>query len=203
MKTNRTPNTRKNTPTLIVLALALAFLSSPRISGAQGMPVYDNTNFVSMTKSLLESAKQTAELLKTVEFLNEQKNNIVKVNNVIRELKAVRELARNHDILLRTVLRDLNDILGSPYIRAGEVEQISTSFELIMATAIDDLDFINHILSSDFLKMSDAERTALLKEKERQSQEMVAEITQKTRRYRDIIDFRRMQDLINKRETNY
>ena len=203
MKTNKTPNIRKNTSSLIVLALTLAQLLSPRIAGAQGMPVYDNTNFVSMTKSLFESAKQTAELLKTVEFLNEQKNNIVKVNNVIQELKAVRELARNHDILLRTVRRDLNDILGSPYIKGNEVEQISTSFELIMATAIDDLDFINHILSSDFLKMSDAERTVLLKEKERQSQEMVAEITKKTQRYQDIIDFRRMQDLINKRETNY
>lgn len=167
------------------------------------MPVYDNTNFVSMTKSLLESAKQTAELLKTVEFLKEQKDNIVKVNNVIQQLKAVRELARNHDVLLRTVRSDLGDILGSPYVRTEEVEQISTSFELIMATAIDDLDFINHILSSDFLKMTDAERTQLLKEKERQSQEMVAEITKKTERYRDIIDFRRMQDLINNRETNY
>ena len=202
MNTNKTPNIRKKTPFLILLALTLA-LFSPGRATAQGMPVYDNTNFISMTKSLLESAKQTAELLKTVEFLNEQKNNIVKVNNVIRELKAVRELARNHDILLLTVRRDLNDILGSPYIRTEEVEQISISFELIIATAIDDLDFINHILSSDFLKMSDAERTALLKEKERQSQEMVAEITKKTQRYRDIIDFRRMQDLINNRETNY
>lgn len=202
MKTTKTRNTRKKTPIFIVLALALTLLM-PAGAACQGMPVYDNTNFVSMTKSLLESAKQTTELLKTVEFLNEQKNNIVKVNNVIRELKAVRELARNHDILLRKVRRDLNNILGSPYIKGNEVEQISNSFELIMATAIDDLDFINHILSSDFLKMSDAERTALLKEKERQSQEMVAEITQKTRRYNDIIDFRRMQDLINKRETNY
>lgn len=201
MKTKKTLNIRKHSLTL--LATLILALSLPGRATAQGMPVYDNTNFVSMTKSLLESAKQTAELLKTVEFLNEQKNNIVKVNNVIRELKAVREMARNHDILLRTVRRDLNDILGSPYIKGNEVEQISTSFELIMATAIDDLDFINHILSSDFLKMSDAERTALLKEKERQSQEMVAEITQKTRRYNDIIDFRRMQDIINNRETNY
>ena len=201
MKKEKNQTLRKNT---LALAIALTLtLLMPAGTVCQGMPVYDNTNFISMTKSLLESAKQTAELLKTVEFLNEQKNNIVKVNKVIRELKAVRELARNHDILLRTVRRDLNDILGSPYIRGNEVEQISTSFELIMATAIDDLDFINHILSSDSLKMSDAERTALLKEKERQSQEMVAEITQKTQRYQDIIDFRRMQDLINNRETNY
>lgn len=170
---------------------------------SQGLPVYDNTNFIGMTKSLLESAKQTAELLKTVQFLKEQKDNIVKVNNAIRELKAVRALARNHEILFRTVRSDLRVILNSPYIEADEVNKISTSFELIMATAIDDLDFINHILSSDFLKMTDAERTKILVQKEKQSQEMVAEITKKVQRYQDIIAFRRMQDKINQRQTNY
>lgn len=192
----------KNSIKIFLIVLTIANFLPVRAT-AQGMPVYDNTNFVSMAKSLVESAKQTAELLKTAQFLNEQKNNIIKVNNVLRELKAVRELARNHDVLLRTVRQDLRDILNSPYIKAGEVEQVSSSFELIMATALDDLDFINHILSNDFLKMSDAERTELLKEKEQQSQEMVVEITRKTERYRDIIDFRRMQDMVNNRETNY
>ena len=50
---------------ILVLSLALYL---PGRATAQGMPVYDNTNFISMTKSLLESAKQTTELLKTVEF---------------------------------------------------------------------------------------------------------------------------------------
>ncbi|MBC30743.1 MAG: conjugal transfer protein [Muricauda sp.] len=185
------------------IIVSLAIFLSPGIAGGQGMPVYDNTNFISMTKSLLESAKQTSELLKTVQFLKEQKDNIVKVNNVIRELKAVRQLARNHEILFRTVRSDLRDILNSPHIKPEEVEQISSSFELIMASAIDDLDFINHILTNDFLKMTDAERTAILVEKEQQSQEMVAEITRKTERYQDIIAFRRMQERINQRETNY
>jgi hypothetical protein len=181
-----------------VMALTLAFLL-PAGAACQGMPVYDNTNFISMTKSLLESAKQTTELLKTVEFLKEQKDNIVKVNNTIKQLKAVRELARNTEILFRTVQEDLRDILNSPYIRAGEVEQVSRSFEHIMDMAIDDLDFVNQVLSSDFLKMNDAERTAILMEKKRRSQEMVAELQVKTRRYREIISFRRMQDIINNR----
>jgi hypothetical protein len=189
-------------PRLWMLALSLALLL-PAGAACQGMPVYDNTNFISMTKSLLESAKQTSELLKTVEFLKEQKENIVKVNNTIRQLKAVRELARNNEILFRTVQNDLRDILNSPYIKAGEVEQVSRAFEQIMDTAIDDLDFVNQILSSDFLKMTDAERTAILMEKKVQSQEMVAELEVKTRRYREIISFRRMQDIINNRETEY
>jgi len=189
-------------PRLWMLALSLALLL-PAGAACQGMPVYDNTNFISMTKSLLESAKQTSELLKTVEFLKEQKDNIVKVNNTIKQLKAVRELARNNEILFRTVQNDLRDILNSPFIKAGEVEQVSKTFEQIMDTAIDDLDFVNQILSSDFLKMTDAERTAILMEKKVQSQEMVAELEVKTRRYREIISFRKMQDIINNRETNY
>ena len=62
-------------PKTLLFALILA-ISLPGRATAQGMPVYDNTNFISMTKSLLESAKQTSELLKTVEFLKEQKDKI-------------------------------------------------------------------------------------------------------------------------------
>ena len=187
----------KSTLTLM-LSLFLA-LYLPGRATAQGMPVYDNTNFISMTKSLVESAKQTSELLKTVQFLKEQKDNIVKVNNTIKQLKALQELTKNNEILFRTVQQDVRDILNSPYIKAGEVEQVSRSFEQIMDTAIDDLDFVNQILSSDFLKMTDAERTAILMEKKVQSQEMVAELEVKTRRYREIISFRKMQDRINNR----
>lgn len=191
----------KSTLTLM-LSLTLA-LYLPGRATAQGMPVYDNTNFISMTKSLVESAKQTSELLKTVQFLKEQKDNVVKVSNTIKQLKALQELTKNNEILFRTVQQDVRDILNSPYIKGQEVKQVSNSFEQIMDTAIDDLDFVNQILSSDFLKMTDAERTAILMEKKVQSQEMVAELEVKTRRYREIISFRKMQDKINNRETNY
>lgn len=191
-----------NNARLMILVLYLTIYLPGRAT-AQGMPVYDNTNFISMTKSLLESAKQTSELLKTVAFLKEQKENIDKVNNTIKQLKAVRELARNQEVLFQTVQHDLRDILHSPYIKAGEVGQVSEAFQRIVDTALDDLDFVNQILSSDLLKMTDAERTAILMEKKVQSQEMVAELEIKVRRYREIISFRRMQDLINNRETNY
>ncbi len=175
-------------------------LLAPAGAACQGMPVYDNTNFIGMTKSLIESAKQTSELLKTAQFLQEQKDNFVKVNNVIRELRAMRELSENHQRLFRAVQQDLRQVLSSPYIRPEEVAQISRTIEELMATATEDLELIEHILSSDFLKMSDAERTGILLEKEAQSKELAAEITRKTARYQDIIAFRRMQDRINNRE---
>ena len=186
----------------VILSLLIIILIGGSAT-AQGMPVYDNTNFISFAKSLIESAKQTSELLKTVKFLKEQKDNIVKVNNVIRQLKAVQEIGRNNQRLFDIVRDDLRDILNSPYIKPEEVTRVSDSFNSIIENSLDDLDFIGNILSNDFLKMTDAERADILKEKEQQSKEMVAEITKKTERYRDIISFRKMQDKVNNRETNY
>ncbi|WP_026935016.1 hypothetical protein [Christiangramia echinicola] len=186
------------------LALALALtLIMPARTFAQGMPVYDNTNFISLAKSLIESAKQTSQLLKTVDFLKQQKENLEKVNSVVRKLKAVQEIAQNNQRLFDLVRDDLRKILNSPYIKPEEVTRISDSFNGIIENSLDDLDFIDQILSSDYLKMTDAERAAILKEKELQSKEMVSEIKLKTERYRDIISFREMQDRINNRETDY
>ena len=170
---------------------------------AQGMPVYDNTNFIGLAKSLVESAKQTSELLKTVRFLKEQKERIEQVSNVIKQLKAVKELYRNNQKLYNMVQNDLRQILNSPYIKGDEVHRISESFNTIIERSVEDLDFVSEILSSNNLKMTDAERAVFLKQKELQSKEMVAEITQKTKRYREIISFREMQNKINNRETNY
>ncbi|MCF6346998.1 MAG: conjugal transfer protein [Flavobacteriaceae bacterium] len=181
----------------------ILILLLPDRATAQGVPVYDNTNFISFVKSLLESGKQTAQLLKTVKFLKKQKENIDKVNNVIKQLKAVKELAKNNQKLFDMVQGDLREILNSPYIKADEVTRISDSFNAIIENSIESLDYIDQILSSDHLKMTDAERARILKEKELQSKEMVAEIEAKTRRYREIIAFREMQYKINNRETNY
>ncbi|WP_418603564.1 conjugal transfer protein [Hwangdonia sp.] len=186
----------------LVLAIALTFLM-PGIVKAQGMPVYDNTNFISLAKSLVESAKQTSQLLKTVQFLKTQKDNIEKVNNVIKQLKAIKEMAKNNQTLFNVVRDDLREILNSPYIKPEEVNRISDSFNGIIESSLESMNFIEQILSNNFLKMTDAERAGILKQKEIESNEMVAEITKKTERYRDIISFRKMQDKINNRETNY
>lgn len=192
----------KKTFRVLVLALFLTlFTTGPMI--AQGMPVYDNTNFISLAKQLIESAKQTSNLIKTVEFLKQQKENLEKVNAVVKQLRAVREIGRNNEHLLAVMQNDLRDILNSPYIKPEEVQRISESFTAIVENSLDTMDFIDQILSSDYLKMSDGERAAVLQEMELQSKEMVADITLKTKRYRSIISFRKMQDKINNRESNY
>ena len=185
-----------------ILIIAMALMFSLNIK-AQGMPVYDNTNFVSLVKSLLESAKQTSNLIQTVQFLKTQKENIEKVNDVVRQLKAVREIGRNNQRLIQVMQDDLRDILNSPYIKHDEVVRVSQSFNTVVENSLETMDFIEQVLSSDFLKMTDADRAEVLKEKELESKEMVSNITTKTRRYKDIISFRKMQDKINNRETNY
>ena len=185
---------------ILILAMSLLFCLNSR---AQGMPVYDNTNFISLVKSLLESAKQTAQLLKTVEFLKQQKENLEKVNSVVKQLEAVREIGRNNQRLIQVMQRDLRDILNSPYIKPEEVSRVSQSFNAIVDHSLETMDFVDEILSSDYLKMSDGERTEMLQEKQMQSREMVVEINMKTKRYRDIISFRTMQDKINNRKINF
>ena len=126
-----------------------------------------------------------------------------KVNNVIKQLNAVKELANSNQRLFDIVQDDLRDIFSSPHIRPEEVSRISDSFNGIIENSLSGMDYIEQILSSDNLRMSDAERAGILKEKELQSKEMVIEIEAKTRRYREIIAFREMQDRINNREAKY
>ena len=187
--------------TIVLSAFLILIINGHGV--AQGVPVYDNTNFISFVKSLLESGKQTAQLLKTVKFLKKQKENIDKVNDVIKQLKAVQELAKNNQRLFDIVQNDLREILNSPYIKPDEVNRVSESFTAIIDNSLDGLEYIDQILTSDNLKMTDSERAEVLKNMELQSKEMVAEIEAKTRRYREIIAFREMQDKINNRETNY
>jgi len=188
---------------IFMCLLALGLLLLPAHAACQGMPVYDNTNFITLGKQIIEAAKQTENLIKTVEFMKQQKDRIEKVSNVVKQLKAVRELARNNQRLFEVVRGDVRNILNSPYIKPEEITRVSQSFENIIENSLEDLDFVQQILSSDYLKMTDAERAAVLKDRETSSKEMVAEIERKTKRYNDIISFREMQDRINSRATNY
>jgi hypothetical protein len=187
---------------LFGLIFTVAFLS-PGGATAQGMPTYDNTNFISLVKQLVESGKQTAQMIRSVKFLKDAKEAIEKVSSVVQQLRAVEEIAQNNQRLIQVMQNDLQDILNSPYIKPEEVTRIAESFDAIVQNSLDTIDFMGEILSSDNLKMTDAERAEILKEKELESKEMVSNIKTKTKRYKDIISFRKMQDKVNNRETNY
>ena len=192
----------KNKIRILVMAVALMLLI-PSKATSQGMPTYDNTNFISLVKQLVESGKQTAQMIKSVKFLKDAKEAIEKVSSVVQQLRAVEEIAQNNQRLINVMQNDLQDILNSPYIKPDEVTKVVESFDIIVQNSLDTVEFMSEILSSDNLKMSDAERAEILKEKELESREMVSNIKTKTKRYKDIISFRKMQDKVNNRETNY
>jgi signal transduction histidine kinase len=201
MKTTKTQSMKK-VPFPIVVILVLLLLSPGRAT-AQGMPVYDNTNFISLAKQLVESAKQTAELLKMVEQLNAVREKIEKVNNAVRQYQAVRDITRNNEQLLEMVRDDLREVLNSPYIHGDEVETISNAFNGIMEHSLDQLDFMGQVLSNDFLNMTDAERLDILEAQRVESRKMLADIKHRKKRYDMIISFRKMQALIKDRKPNY
>ena len=186
-----------------IIISAFVFLANRGQMKAQGLPVYDNTNFISLVKQLFESAKQTTEMIKTVQFLKDAKETIEKVNGAVQQYQAVREINENNTALVNMVRSDLSEILNSPYIHPDEIDAVSNAFNIIIDGSLRNLEFMNQVLSNDFLKLNDAERLAILEKQRDDSKKMVADITLKNKRYKMIISFREMQDKINTRETNY
>lgn len=181
----------------------LLVLSMGQVVRGQGMPVYDNTNFLALGKSLIESAKQTSQLLKTVNFLKEQKERLEKVSNIVKQLKAVQEIVDNNKRLYEVVRKDLKAIINSPYIEVEEINRISDSFNSIIESSLADLNFMQQLLTSNSLKMTDAERLFILEAQKERSREMVVEIELRKKRYQTITSFREAQDRINNRQANY
>ncbi|SDF00073.1 hypothetical protein SAMN05421636_109182 [Pricia antarctica] len=187
--------------TMILSALFVMAMGAK--GSAQGIPVYDNVGFISLVKQIFESAKQTTEMIKTVKFLKQAKEAIDKVNDAVKQYEAVKEITSNNEALVNMVRNDLKGILNSPYIRRGEVDAVSNAFNTIIDGSLRNLEFMNQVLSNDFLKLNDGERLAILEKHRDDSKKMVADITLKNKRYKMIISFREMQDKINNRETNY
>lgn len=186
------------------LCLALTFtLLLPAGAACQGMPVYDNVSFISLVKQLVESAKQTSEMIKTVNFLKDAKETIEKVNNAVQQYEAVTEINANNTALVDMVRDDLREILNSPHIHPDEIDAVSNAFNTIIDGSLRNLEFMDQVLSNGFLKMTDAERLAVLEEHRDDSRKMVADIQLKNKRYRMIISFREMQAAISGRKTNY
>lgn len=134
----------------ISVVVMILVILLPTSSMGQGMPVYDNTNFISLAKQLVESAKQTSQLLKTVEFLKEQKDHIEQVSTTVRQLNAVKKLVKNNQQLLNMVNRDVKSIINSPYITYEEIPQVITSFEDILVYAMESISYVDKILTSHF-----------------------------------------------------
>lgn len=188
---------------LLCTWLMIGMFVLPGAVSSQGMPVYDNTNFVSLVQQLIESGKQTTELFKTVEFLQQQKENLELVNSVLNQLDMVSDLINQQQALQQLVQNDVAEILNSPYITPAEAQKITHAFQSIVNQAQVSVGYVQQILSSDFLKMDDGQRAMVLQAQQELAQERVAEVQAKTRRYKQVISFRKLQDKVNNREDAY
>ena len=63
------------------------------------MPAYDNTNFISLVKQLVESGKQTAQMIKSVKFLKDAKEASRKYQVLFNNLEQFREIAQTINAL--------------------------------------------------------------------------------------------------------
>jgi len=90
---------------ILIHATAFIFLLPAR-AACQGMPTYDNTNFISLVKQLIESGKQTAQMIKSVKFLKDAKEAIEKVSSVVEQLRAVEEIGQNNQRLINVMQND-------------------------------------------------------------------------------------------------
>ena len=133
---------------ILVMTVALTLFMSGNAT-AQGMPTYDNTNFISLVKQLIESGKQTAQMIKSVKFLKDAKEAIEKVSSVVEQLRAVEEIGQNNQRLINVMQNDLQDILNSPYIKPDEVSRVVESFDAIVQNSLDTVDFIDEVLSKN------------------------------------------------------
>ncbi|WP_141402402.1 conjugal transfer protein [Sediminicola luteus] len=169
----------------------------------QGMPVYDNTNFLTLGKQLVESGKQTAELLKMVEFLKQQKERLELVNGWVRELKAVEELLADHRKIFTRIEGDLQEILGSPYVTAVERDRMVSTFEGLLELAQEDLEFLSTLLLEGGFDMDDAQRTTFILDTRRRMQALDWDTQRRLSRYRDLLALRESQWLSQQRTMPY
>ncbi|THD67624.1 conjugal transfer protein [Robertkochia marina] len=176
---------------LYIFLLIGVLLFSFRL-GAQGMPVYDNTNFLTLGKQLLESGKQTSQLIQTVNFLKQQKQRLEQVNGVIRDLKLIGEIIEDHKILYVEIQGDFNQLGGSNLLANDELRELSESLEKTMASSMDDLDMIRQLLRNDHFKMTDKDRIDLLEQRRKRMEESRAICKTQMGRYRAMVDFRKM-----------
>lgn len=167
------------------------FLLSFRL-GAQGMPVYDNTNFLTLGKQLLESGKQTSQLIQTVNFLKQQKERLEQVSGVIRDLKLIGEIIEDHKTLHGELQREFQLLQSSNLLANHELRELSKTLENIMGASLDDMDLIRQLLRNDHFKMTDKDRLDLLERRRRSMEGASASCKAQVKRYRAMIHFRKM-----------
>lgn len=166
-------------------------------SHGQGLPVYDNTNFIALGQQLLSMAKQTAEVIKTVNFLREQKERIEQVSNAVKDFNTVARLIKRNQQIYNILNNDLKNLISNPLVTPREAKLLYDRVERLYQITEGDIVLIQKILTSNFLKMEDTERMDKLREAEVRADQTFAQLTVEIKDYNTIVEFREFQQAVD------
>lgn len=179
------------------IIISFFFLSIGYSSFGQGMPVYDNTNFIALGQQLISMAKQTAEVIKTVNFLREQKERIEQVSNAVRDFNTLARLIERNKNIYDILNNDLKKIISNPLVTPREAKVLYDRVERLYGVTQGDIILIQKILTSNFLKMEDTERVDKLREAEQRADDTFKQLTVEIKDYNTIVEFREFQQAVD------
>lgn len=178
--------------------LTLVFTATISISSfGQGMPVYDNTNFLAFGQQLIAMASQTGEIVKTVNFMRDAKEKIEQVNNAVRNLNTVARLIERNQEIYRILNDDLRVIISNPLITPREASLLYDKVERLWDITQEDVALIQQILTSNLFNMEDSERMDKIRAAEKQADETFVTLTIELKDYRTIVEFREFQQAVD------
>lgn len=166
-------------------------------SFGQGMPVYDNTNFLAFGQQLLAMASQTGEIIKTVNFMADAADRIEQVNNAVRNLNTVTRLIQRNQEIYRIMNDDLRRIISNPLITPREATILYDKVERLWDITQEDVALIEQILTSNLFNMEDSERMDKIRTAERQADETFNLLTIELKDYSTIVEFREFQQAVD------
>lgn len=139
--------------------LLLAQVSSPV------QIVNDPTNLAKI-KEIVKSGEETVSTMKKqIEYIEQAKDQLEKVNSYVRQASTTKKALDNAKRLTTTITQAHTD-LSKLNLDAGTLDSYSQSLDNLYEGVLETVSDLTVILTDGSLKMSDAERLRIIKEKE-------------------------------------
>ncbi len=174
------------------LLLIIAILLNSIASGQ--MAVIDATANKQLTKTAIETAKQTQQMEKSVELMKEQKSRLEKVSKGLKKLQLLDDIVTRNSKLVKRIGKDADYFLSNPYLKNKEVKIIRDSYSNILKEATADMSFINDLIKDGVFKVDDGRRLQLLKEQEENSKDLALRIEMAYKHYDRILQYRAFKE---------
>lgn len=127
--------------------------------------VNDPTNLAKI-KEIVQSGEETVSTMKQqIKYIEEAKEQLEKVNSYVRQASTTKKALENAKRLTTTITQAHTD-LSKLNLDAGTLESYSQSLDNLYDGVLETISDLTAILTDGSLKMTDAERLRIIKEKE-------------------------------------